>query len=134
LAAILDFLIIIIIIYYTHYIWVLKVMWPPGARAFSRLPNDKNRYEVRTWCMPPKASGRFPFSAKYREINFLRSLSFQIRSFNVIRCVRLLVFQKKVIAKCRSRDILHWMKIHLYGAHALINFVTTGVKLKILIQ
>jgi hypothetical protein len=41
LAAILDFLIIIIIIYYTHYIWVLKVMWPPGARAFSRLPNDK---------------------------------------------------------------------------------------------
>jgi hypothetical protein len=24
--------------YYTHYIWVLKVMWPPGARAFSRLP------------------------------------------------------------------------------------------------
>jgi hypothetical protein len=42
LAAILDFLIIIIIIYYTHYIWVLKVMWPPGARSFSRLPNDKN--------------------------------------------------------------------------------------------
>jgi hypothetical protein len=29
------------VIYYTHYIWVLKVMWPPGARAFSRLPNDK---------------------------------------------------------------------------------------------
>ena len=26
LAAILDFLIIIIIIYYTHYMWVLKVM------------------------------------------------------------------------------------------------------------
>jgi hypothetical protein len=31
----------LVIIYYTHYIWVLKVMWPPGARAFSRLPNDK---------------------------------------------------------------------------------------------
>jgi hypothetical protein len=66
----------------------------------------------------------FPFSAKYREINCLRSLSFEMRSVNLIRCVRLLAFQKKVIAKSRSRDIC------LYGAHALINFGVTGLRFK----
>jgi hypothetical protein len=55
--------------------------------------------------MPSK--GGFPFSGKSRAIDFLRSLSFQKRAVNLIRCASLLVFQKKVVAKSRPRDFFH---------------------------
>jgi hypothetical protein len=57
-----------------------------------------------------------------------------VQSTWFVAFVWLLVFQKKMVAKCRSRDILHWMEICLYCAQALINFGTTSLKFNILIQ
>jgi hypothetical protein len=48
----------------------------------------------------------------------LRPLSFQMRAVNLIRCAWLIVFQKKVVAKSRSRDFFHWMEIRLYACFA----------------
>ena len=41
----------------------------------------KNKYAVRTFCTPPKL---YQLS---KDLNFLRSLSFEMRSVNLIRCV-----------------------------------------------
>jgi hypothetical protein len=41
----------------------------------------KNKYAVRTCCMPRKL---YQLS---KDLNFLRSLSFEMRSVNLIRCV-----------------------------------------------
>ena len=65
--------------------------------------------------------GGFPFSAKCRAINFLRSLSFEMCAVSHSRSTWLFVFQKKAIAKSWSRDILHWMEIPLKSAKTMKN-------------
>jgi hypothetical protein len=54
--------------------------------------------------------GGFPLSGKSRSIDFLRSLSFQMRA---IKRNGWGWFEKKVIAKSRSSDFFHWMEIRL---------------------
>ena len=59
--------------------------------------------------------GGFPFSGKSRAIDFLRLLSFEIQAIKRNGWGWLHAFEKKVIAKSRSRDFFHWMEIRLYA-------------------
>jgi hypothetical protein len=59
------------------------------------------------------SKGGFPFSAKCRAIDILRSLYFEIRAIKGNGWGWLNAFRKKVIAKSSSREILHWMEIGL---------------------